>query len=72
MEQKTVLLVEITQKGQPVIIRDVPVKVCPKCGERVFSKPIAEALLEILTGERAPEGTVTLELPVYTLGSVEK
>lgn len=64
MEQKTGQLVEITQKGQPVIIRNVLVKVCPKCEERVFSKPTAEALSEILTGERAPEGTGALELPV--------
>lgn len=72
MEQKTVQLVEITQKGQPVIVRDVTAKVCPKCGERVFSKSIAEALLEILTGEREPEGTITLELPVYTLSNAER
>lgn len=72
MELKTVQLVEVTKKGQPVVIRDVPAKVCPNCGEQVFAKPVAEGLLAILSGEGEPEGTVTLELPLYTLSSVNE
>lgn len=68
MEFKVVQLVEVTKAGQPVIIQGVPAKVCPNCGEQVFSQAVAQTLLAILTGERQPDGTVILELPVYTMG----
>jgi YgiT-type zinc finger domain-containing protein len=70
MEIRTVRLVENTQSGEPVVIRNVPAKVCPQCGERVFAQPVAQALLDILTGDRPPEETVTLELPAYTVSVV--
>jgi YgiT-type zinc finger domain-containing protein len=71
MEFRVEQLVENTRSGQTIVIRGVEAKVCPNCGERVFSKSVAEALLAILQGKRAPEGMVTLELPAYTLSGAE-
>lgn len=67
MEPRVLRLVENTQRGDPIVIRNVPAKVCARCGERVFSQSVTRLLLSILTGNEPATETITLDLPVYTM-----
>lgn len=67
MEPRVLRLVENTERGDPIVIRNVPAKVCTRCGERVFSQSVTRLLLSILTGNEPATETITLDLPVYTM-----
>ena len=59
----------IPMKCLLVFLAAIAVVPLPTNGSRILApSTVAQTLLAILTGERQPDGTVTLELPVYTMG----
>lgn len=49
--------------GHLVIIEHVPAKVCPQCGERLFSPDTVERLQQLAWGRKKPQRVV--QTPVF-------
>lgn len=65
VEQEVTYSVELD--GKWVIIEHVPAKVCPQCGERLFSAGTVERLQRIAWEQKAPRRT--LATPVFDFAS---
>jgi YgiT-type zinc finger domain-containing protein len=61
IEQEVTYTIEVD--GQWVIIENVPAKVCPQCGERLFSPETVERLQQIAWGQKKPQRVV--QTPVF-------
>jgi YgiT-type zinc finger domain-containing protein len=61
VEQEVTYAVELD--GQWIIIEHVPARVCPQCGERLYSPDTVERLHQIAWEQKAPSRI--LETPVF-------
>ncbi len=61
IEQEVTYAVELD--GTWIIVEHVPSKVCPQCGERLFSPETVERLQRIAWDQQAPSRI--LETPVF-------
>lgn len=52
-------------EGQNVIVENIPVRVCLRCGDMVFSAETTERVRELLHGGGAPIRTETLSVFDY-------
>jgi len=55
----------LRHKGSFVILEDVPVGVCDKCGARYFDASILQRVSEIGRGLRPSSGTLTVPVARY-------
>lgn len=60
-EQEVTYTVEVD--GQWIIIERVPAKVCPQCGEKLYSPETVERLQAIAWGGKEPQRVV--QTPVF-------
>lgn len=49
--------------GEIIVVRDIPVEVCPVCGDSIMTPETARRIEEALEGTREPEATA----PVFRL-----
>jgi YgiT-type zinc finger domain-containing protein len=61
IEEEVTCTIEVD--GQWVIIEHVPAKVCPQCGEKLFSPETVERLQQIAWGRKKPQRVV--QTPVF-------
>ncbi len=50
------------RNGEPVVISDLEVNVCPQCGQETIPLPSARSIENILSGKVKPSGKFTAEL----------
>ena len=65
MQQEVTYTIEVD--SQWVIIENVPARVCPQCGERLFSLETVERLQQIAWGQKKPQRVV--QTPVFDFAS---
>ena len=65
VEQEVTYAIELD--GKWIIIEHVPAKVCPQCGEKLFSPDTVERLQQIVWGQKRPHRIV--ETPVFDFAS---
>ena len=61
MEQEVTYTVEVG--GKWIIIEHIPAKVCPQCGEKLYSPGTVERLQQIAWGQKKPQRVV--QTPVF-------
>ncbi|MBD2104531.1 YgiT-type zinc finger protein [Leptolyngbya sp. FACHB-261] len=51
--------------SKPVLVENIPAKVCARCGELVFSRETTERIRRMVHGEVAPERSMSIDVFVY-------
>lgn len=57
---ETTTTLHLEKDRRPLIIENVPAKVCQQCGEEYISGPVAEEIGRILDQEITPNETITV------------
>lgn len=60
--KSTVTTLHLQKDHQPILMDNVPVKVCEQCGEEYISGPVAEKLGRILDQDREPQTFLSVPL----------
>ena len=50
--------------GRPVLVEDIPVRVCDHCGEKSYSRETTERVRRMVRGETEPSKSI--EIAVFT------
>ncbi len=57
------LVNEIFQiNGKPVLVENIPAKVCERCGEVVFSRETTEKIRQMLHGDSKPIKSISVDV----------
>ena len=48
--------------GKLILIEKIPARVCPRCGEEVFSRQTTETVRRLVHGEAEPVRSVSLDV----------
>ena len=51
--------------GKPVLVENIPAKVCVRCGEIIFSREITEKIRSMVHGEARPIRTLPMDVFTY-------
>jgi HTH-type transcriptional regulator / antitoxin MqsA len=51
--------------GQPVLVENIPARVCQRCGESIFSRETTEQIRRMLHGEARPVRSVRMDVYAY-------
>ena len=52
--------------GKPVLVENIPAKVCGRCGEILFSRETTEKIRRMVHGEGRPIRTLPMDVFAYT------
>ncbi len=62
-KSKKTLVSEVFQINQrPVLVEDIPAKVCTRCGEETFSRQTTEEIRQMLHGKATPVKSVSIDV----------
>jgi len=60
------LVSEVFQiEGKPVLVENIPARVCNRCGEPVYSRETAEKIRQMLRSQAKPIRTVRMPVFAY-------
>lgn len=51
-----------TMEGKPVLVEQIPAKVCSRCGEVTFSRETTEKVRQMLHGETKPVKSIQMDV----------
>lgn len=52
--------------GKPILVENIPARVCLRCGEATFSRETTERIRRMVHGEAKPHRTVRMDVFAYT------
>jgi YgiT-type zinc finger domain-containing protein len=53
-------------EGRPVLVEQIPARVCSRCGEATFSRETTERIRRMVHGEAHPVKSVAMDVFAYT------
>ena len=51
--------------GRPILVENIPARICTRCGEPAFSRETTEKIRRMLHGEARPVRTVRMDVFAY-------
>ena len=52
--------------GQPLLVENIPARICNHCSEAVFSPEVAETIRQMVHGEMRPVKSIAMDVFEYT------
>ena len=70
-ESREQLIEEVFRtNGKYVLVKDIPAKVCVRCGEETFSARTEEAIRVIVNGDAKPHASVSIDVFTFTSDTI--